>query len=134
MNGSRGVNRRQLLQLLASVGITASVLGGYALAASSKKVVLDRSFFQNLEIDLEKLERYVALFDESTDGSLNQEDLEAEIFGRSLSRLGTAEMKRLLKSRIASDFTQGQTVRLDGWVLSRTEVQVWAVYLLLFES
>jgi len=38
-----------------------------------------------------------------------------------------ARLERILKRRIAEDFSSGNTVQLNGWVLARTEVRLCAL-------
>jgi hypothetical protein len=54
-----------------------------------------------------------------------------ETFPRSVDRAGPEELRRLVDQRIREDFAGGRTVLIDGWVLSRTEVQLCALRRLL---
>jgi hypothetical protein len=35
--------------------------------------------------------------------------------------------RRAVRDAVSRDFDQGDTVSLDGWLLSRTEVRLWAL-------
>jgi hypothetical protein len=40
---------------------------------------------------------------------------------------GAADLRPLLRARVHADFAEGQVVRLDGWILSRTESRLAAL-------
>jgi len=55
----------------------------------------------------------------------NLKVLERELL-KSLSKVGASkDPKRAIKEAVSRDFNLGDTVSLDGWVLSRTEVRLW---------
>ncbi len=44
-----------------------------------------------------------------------------------LAALPAAELRRLVTARHRGDFSEGRTVSLGGWILSRTEARLYAV-------
>lgn len=71
-------------------------------------------------------EAYLALVD--------HENSAAELSRRLLQGIATSKERidaRILLERIRSDFAEGDVVKLDGWLLSRTEARICALYALL---
>jgi hypothetical protein len=66
-------------------------------------------------------------------GAPGAADLAAAVLGslpggpRGAARLGDDEMRRLVAERVRADFEQEATVRVCGWVLSRTEARLCAL-------
>jgi hypothetical protein len=46
---------------------------------------------------------------------------------RAVHKASRDELRRHISQAIYSDFTVGRTVKLDGWVMSRTEARVCAI-------
>ena len=66
-------------------------------------------------------------------GAAAAPDLAAAVLGsltggaRRAARLGDDEMRRLVAERVRADFEAEETVRVCGWVLSRTEARLCAL-------
>jgi hypothetical protein len=44
------------------------------------------------------------------------------------AQIAPDELTSRLSARVCADFASGSTVRLDGWILSRTEARVCALW------
>ena len=137
MSDSTFLTRRRAMQLIAALG----VMGGrfsYLGSAAETSAFFDKGSFNGLQVDFRALERFVMLFRESGDISTSQSVLEAEVFGPNLDRstreMSGEELKTFLQNKIAADFLQKRTIKLDGWILSQTEVRIWLIYFLLHSS
>jgi hypothetical protein len=137
MSDSTFLTRRRAMQLIAALG-TMGGRSSYLGSAAETRAFFDKGSFNGLQVDFRALERFVMLFRESGDVSTSQSVLEAEVFGPNLDRstreMSGEELKTFLQNKIAADFLQKRTIKLDGWILSQTEVRIWLIYFLLHSS
>ena len=134
MSDSTFLTRRRAIQLITALGVTGGQFS-YLGSAAEAGAFLDRRSFNGLQVDFPVLERFVMLFRESGDVSTSQSVLETEVFGPNLNRstreMSGEELKTFLQNKIAADFAQKRTVKLDGWIVSLTEARIWLIYFLL---
>lgn len=71
-------------------------------------------------------QRYLAAFPAEADAARLRSSLFTDV-----APGDAATMRRHLKSRVQRDFTDGETVELDGWILARSECRACALLSLL---
>ncbi len=68
---------------------------------------------------------------ENISPSLNKADILSQISGsesyKSLIKLNNQQLKQWLAKRQIEDFAKGRIIPVQGWVLSETEVQIYAL-------
>jgi hypothetical protein len=105
-------------------------LGAAALAVASRwagAVGLVRgNFFGDFSVDAQLLERYVGPYLAAHPDEADADHLEQLLFADRLAGSTIGEDKLSLADRIERDFQADDTVIADGWILSRTEVRIWA--------
>ena len=137
MSDSTFLTRRRAMQLITALGVTGGQFS-YLRSATEAGAFLDQGSFNGLQVDFHVLDRFVMLFRESGDVSTSQSVLEAEVFGpnpgRSTREMSGEELKTFLQNKIAADFVQKRSIKLDGWIVSQTEARIWLIYFLLHGS
>jgi hypothetical protein len=64
------------------------------------------------------------------DGRATREALVEDLFGtdrQELARADDAQVHGWLRTRIRRDFSAGETIKVEGWILSRTEARLYAL-------
>jgi len=128
MNEIARFSRRRALALITGFGVSGFSLN---LSADDKQTVLllDKGFFADLRMNTRHVDRLVRPLIESGTMPASRATLEAEVLGR--TKLRPDQLKSHLKDKIADDFTEGRSLRVDGWVLSQTEVRLLVLYWLV---
>jgi hypothetical protein len=115
--------RRQALRLLGALLATGAVTG---LAGCKRRSADDPVFLSRTHTDAAEALGQAWL---EQDGKASADEL-AERFmgGASLADYQGKpdQLRALLYARIRRDFVERRTARLDGWLLSRTELDVYA--------
>jgi hypothetical protein len=134
MKGIKQITRRGFLQLLFVLGAVGSVtplrvLAGPGWVDDSSLLalklhrqlnnkhsakVIGREYLTQIpdEASVEKLVALICKKDESYSGLLQADD---------------ASLRKMIQDRQRGDFANGRTVRIKGWILSQTEVRLYAL-------
>ena len=118
-------SRRKALALTTGL----SVLGIPGLRLRAEPKVLDPSFFAEMTLAPGEVRQVIEPLWAS--GELSRDPLDLT---RKLLRGSTLQSDALrdhIKSQISEDFANGDTIRVGGWILSRTETLLWALYALI---
>lgn len=123
-------SRRQVLKLVTAVAL----LGGApALRAATQRQPLDASFFAGFELDPQLVRELLAPLWASGELPRDPRALAATIAADTAidsAAIDSAALRVRIRAQIATDFSSGDTVKVGGWILSRTETRVWALYAL----
>jgi len=120
------MKRRDFLGITA-VGVAGLACPGEAAAGAVSRATLAHPHL----LDLLRDEQLVAALGRRYRTAVPSESeahvLEAAILAHAPAD-ASAEPRRWLADRIQQDFARGETVTIDGWVLSRTEARQAALY------
>jgi hypothetical protein len=130
MNKAITLKRRLLVQVLVGVAFYANGIPRSVFASLENKLVLDDTFFKELSINANRLKKFAGTYLAPILANATQNEIEYEIFGAALGKHNQQKMKTYIKRKIANDFNTENTIVVDGWVLSKTEVQIWYIYYL----
>lgn len=124
---NRRIGRRRAM---ASLGV-----GGLALAVASKADIASLSsrdagvpvatWLRSMIADLESARRIGQAYLQSAPEDADRDRLLADLFPRLEPEAG--DRRDSFAARCRQDFADGATVRVDGWVLSRTEARLCAL-------
>ena len=129
---AHAANRRKLLLILAGLGISANAPASqWLLGVTAAGGPIDNSLFASLNIDFTSLKQVIETYLATKPAATNREALAREIFGDGKAWENAETTIAFVRTKIADDFVARNTVSIDGWVLSKTEVQMWFVYYLL---
>lgn len=123
-------SRRQVLKLVTTIAL----LGGApVLRAATQRQPLDASFFAGFELDPQLVRELLAPLWASGELPRDARTLAATIAADTAidgAAMNSAAQRARIRTQIATDFSSGDTVKVGGWILSRTETRVWALYAL----
>lgn len=123
-------NRRQALKLVTAIAL---IGGAPALRAATQRQPLDASFFAGFELDPQLVRELLAPLWASGELPRDPRALAATIAADTAidsAAIDSAALRVRIRAQIATDFSSGDTVKVGGWILSRTETRVWALYAL----
>lgn len=123
-------SRRQVLKLVTAIAL---IGGAPALRAATQRQPLDASFFAGFELDPQLVRELLAPLWASGELPRDARALAATIAADTAidgAAKESAALRVRIRSQIATDFSSGDTVKVGGWILSRTETRVWALYAL----
>lgn len=123
-------SRRQVLKLVTAIAL---IGGAPALRAATQRQPLDASFFAGFELDPQLVRELLAPLWASGELPRDPRALAATIAADTTidgAAKESAALRVRIRSQIARDFSSGDTVKVGGWILSRTETRVWALYAL----
>ena len=113
------------------LGITAVGVAGLACPGEAAGAVPRATLAHPQLLDLLRNEQLVAAlgrrYRDAVPSENNAHVLEAAILAGAPGD-ASVEPRRWLADRVQRDFAQGETVTVDGWVLSRTEARQAALY------
>ena len=112
-------SRRRLLSLA-----TALLTIAFPWAARTQSA--HRNFFGNFRVDARTLEQFVGTYLGEHPEEADADRLEQLLFADRLPGSTIGEDKLGIVDMIEKDFETDDTVIADGWILSRTEVRLWA--------
>jgi len=140
MSENRKITRRRFLRLLAVVGSFGSILPINALAYSAGLKDEKTRHFANRLIDIFNDKRSASIVGRAyLDYAPHEADvrtLVAKICGSHKQYLNSAgkdddALDKLILESHRNDFANGRTVKVSGWVLSRTEARLSALTAIL---
>ncbi len=123
-------SRRQVLKLVTAVALLGDTP---ALRAATQRQPLDASFFAGFELDPQLVRELLAPLWASGELPRDARALAATIVADAAidsAAIDSAALRVRIRAQIATDFSSGDTVKVGGWILSRTETRVWALYAL----
>lgn len=128
-------SRRQALKLVTAIALMG---GAPALRAATQRQPLDASFFAGFELDPQLVRELLAPLWASGELPRDPRALAATIAADTAidsaavnsAAIDSAALRVRIRAQIATDFSSGDTVKVGGWILSRTETRVWALYAL----
>ncbi len=123
-------SRRQVLKLVMAIAL---IGGAPALRAATQRQPLDASFFAGFELDPQLVRELLAPLWASGELPRDARALAATIAADTTidsAVIDSAALRVRIRAQIATDFSSGDTVKVGGWILSRTETRVWALYAL----
>lgn len=123
-------SRRQALKLVTAIAL---IGGAPALRAATQRQPLDASFFAGFELDPQLVRELLAPLWASGELPRDPRALAATIAADTAidsAAIDSAALRVRIRAQIATDFSSGDTVKVGGWILSRTETRVWALYAL----
>ena len=127
-------SRRQVLKLVTAIALLGPAP---ALRAATQRQALDASFFTGFELDPQLVRELLAPLWASGELPRDARALAATIAADTAidgaamdSAANSAALRTRIRAQIAADFSSGNTVIVGGWILSRTETRVWALYAL----
>ena len=118
-------SRRQVLKLATAVALLGSAP---VLSAAASRQPFDASFFADIELDPQLVRELMAPLWAS--GELPRDAAALATTIRADTAVDGTALRTRIAAQIAADFASGDTVKVGGWILSRTEAQVWALYAL----
>jgi hypothetical protein len=124
MNKPAQLTRRKTVAILCGGGAALGLgVAAWRLQARSRRSSLLPDFRMELDALRYIAEKYLEDYPAERDVKV----LENALLD-SLSRSGASDdPQRAVKEAVSRDFEQGDTVSLDGWHLSRTEVRLWVL-------
>ena len=123
-----GMTRRRFIELVPALLVVAPVVREIAAltgppAAHGLAEVFGHAREAARAIGL----RYLSQTPEDHDRDALAERILASVSNEAIDALPLATLRSKFQQRFASDFDRGETVLIDGWVLSRTEVRLCAL-------
>lgn len=109
-----------LLAALAGVSLPAA-------CAAPDPAAVRSAIFGERALEKERIADYTRLYLAGHPEEAGVAALRRKLFGRRWSGDGE-RLKRKLRDDVRGDFEEGRVVNLDGWLLSRTEVRLWCLY------
>ncbi len=124
VNKSLRLTRRKTIALLSGAGAAMSLgMAAWQLRARSRRSRLLPAF----QMELDSLRKVAEEYLQDHPDERNLKVLESELL-KSLSKGGASKYPKVaIQEAVSRDFNLGDTVSLDGWVLSRTEVRLWVL-------
>ena len=122
-NGPK-LTRRQVIAIVLALGGTLglSSVATKVLVASKRSILIP-----DFRIDPNAL-RYIAeKYFDSYPAERSAQYLKSQLLEAVAARAADESMAQAIAANIRSDFEKRDTVVLDGWLLSRTEVRLWVL-------
>ncbi|MBK9022298.1 MAG: hypothetical protein IPL72_20985 [Sulfuritalea sp.] len=118
------LDRRKFLVLISALGVT---LGAGGVATGVLVFSGGNPLLQGFRLDPDALRHIAEKYFASHPAEKSADFLERELLAAVAASGAGKSLVDAIAAAVRRDFTAGNTVVLDGWILSRTELRLWVL-------